>query len=426
MINHIPRGGRWLAASLTAAGLLAAPQGALADTPAPVEKASSAVMQVVAHDAEGKALGAGAGFLAGGDGLLVTSYHVVHNASAATAKAADGGSFEVAGVAAADKAADLAVLKLEGKDSPSLALGDSRKLQAGARVFAVGIPSESPVSEGTVSAVREAESGERFLEISAAVQEDSSGGPVVDDGGNVVGVATVLPVKGGNLTFSVPVEKVRELLEGKSEVRALADLRSGEAEKYLDTAEGNRFVAEYLIGSKRYDEANPYVEKAFELAPEAAENYFNLGVCHTMVRSSFLDSISAFQQATRLKPDFVRAHYYMGIVYSQLRRPDDAIRAYKKAVRLDPDFAEAHAKLGFVYNNTGRPEDAVEACKRAIRLKPDYARAHYLLGMAYLALDRRDDALKEHETLKGLNEVLAGKLLRVIERAEKEEAKKEE
>ncbi|UCF81186.1 MAG: serine protease [Acidobacteriota bacterium] len=434
MTNHVTRGGRWPAAFLTAAAvLLAAPRGAQADAPAPVETAASAVMQVEARDAEGKAFLTGAGFLAGGDGLLVTSYHVVHNASAATAKAADGGSFEVAGVAAADKAADLAVLKLGGRDSPSLALGDSRKLEAGARVFTVGISFESPVSEGAVSAVHEAESGERFLDITAAIQEDSSGGPVVDDRGNVVGVATALPVEGGTLTFAVPVEKVRELLEGKSEARALADpwllqgkLRSGEAEEYLDTAEGNRFVAEYLIGSKRYDEANPYVEKAFELAPEA-ENYFNRGVCHVHVRNSSWDSIRAFKEAVRLKPDFVRAHYYMGIVFSQLRRPENAINAYKEALRLDPDFAEAHVKLGASYLNTARPEEAVEACKRAARLKPGYARAHYLLGTAYLALDRPDDASKEHKTLKGLDEVLAGKLLRAIKRAkEKEEEKKEE
>jgi tetratricopeptide (TPR) repeat protein len=406
--------------------LLAAPRVAQADAPARVETAASAVMQVEALDAEGKAFLIGAGFLAGGDGLLVTSYHVVHNASAATAKAADGGSFEVAGVAAADKASDLAALKLEGGDSPSLALGDSRKLEAGARIFAVGISSEGPVSEGTVSAVRETESGERFLEITAAVPEDSSGCPVVDGGGNVVGVATALPVRGGTLTFAVPVENVRELLDGKSEVRALADLRSGKAEEYLDTEEGNRFVAEYHIGRKQYDEADPYVEKAFDLNPEAAENYFNLAVCHAKVRQNLLGSLDAFQQAIRLKPDFVRAHYYEGIMYAKVRRPDDAINSYKETIRLKPDFAEAHAKLCFVYNNSGRHEEAVEACKQAIRLKPDYARAHYLLGTAYVALDRRGDALKEHETLKGLDEVLAGKLLRTVEWAEKEEEKKEE
>jgi superkiller protein 3 len=81
----------------------------------------------------------------------------------------------------------------------------------------------------------------------------------------------------------------------------------------------------------------------------------------------------------RLKPDYVKAHNNLGIVYLKLGRPDDAIREYETAIGLDPDFIEAHFNLGIVYLDKGLLEKARASLKRSLEINPGYAKARKFL-----------------------------------------------
>ena len=176
----------------------------------------------------GRAVGTGTGFFVEG-GRLVTNFHVIDRAARVEAVLANEESLEVTGVAAVDEANDLAILDIASGPFPGLALADSGAVEAGERIIVLGNPLglSGTLSEGIVSAVRDdgladepafgrpraREGGSPLLQISAAISPGSSGSPVMNLSGEVVGVAVSQIVAGQNLNFAVPAAAVRALLD---------------------------------------------------------------------------------------------------------------------------------------------------------------------------------------------------------------------
>lgn len=156
----------------------------------------------------------GTGFVVHSGGLVVTNVHVVAGAKSATVVAGDGTRIPVESVYAYDLKRDLAVLRIRHK-LPSLALASGDLLVPGQQIVAIGNPLglEASISEGVVSGVRQLKVGPRVIQISAAISPGSSGGPILDQWGSVVGVATFKLRGGENLAFGMPVEYVRRALE---------------------------------------------------------------------------------------------------------------------------------------------------------------------------------------------------------------------
>ncbi len=174
-----------------------------------------AVYLVVLQDDDGKTIGSGTGFLISPDGLLVTNHHVIAEAKVIIAKAENGGLFPVRKVVATDIRNDLAILQLDGKDLPCLTLAPDGSAEVGTRIAVVGSPLglEGSLTEGIISARRKMPGAERdVLQISAPISKGSSGSPVLDAQGHVVGVASFLLLDGQGLNFASPSENLRSLL----------------------------------------------------------------------------------------------------------------------------------------------------------------------------------------------------------------------
>jgi serine protease Do len=158
----------------------------------------------------------GAGVLLAGRGLVLTSFHFVRNAPGLVVHLADGRAYE-AQLVGRDAPTDLALLRLRNAPPslPVARLGDSRRLRTGDWVLAVGNPFglSSSVSLGIVSALARRLGGpyDEFLQTDAAINPGSSGGPLFDLQGQVVGIATAVPVAAG-VGFAVPSSVVLELL----------------------------------------------------------------------------------------------------------------------------------------------------------------------------------------------------------------------
>jgi len=184
------------------------------DLKALAKKARPAVMLLVVSDASGKEIATGTGFLISSDGKLITNHHVIEKGATALAKAENGGTFAVVGVLADDATQDVVLLRIEAKSILSLELGSSEGVEPGARIAVIGSPLglEGSLSEGIVSAVRELPDKSRVLQITAAVSPGSSGSPVLNAKGEVIGVASAQVVEGQSLNFAVPVEVVKDLL----------------------------------------------------------------------------------------------------------------------------------------------------------------------------------------------------------------------
>ena len=174
-----------------------------------------AVYLLVLQDEDGKTIGAGTGFSISSEGLLVTNHHVIAEAHSIIAKAENGGLFPITRIVATDTRNDLALLEIKAKDLPFLLLAPDGSAEAGARIAVVGSPLglEGTLTEGIVSARRRLPKEKRdVLQISAPISQGSSGSPVLDAQGRVIGVASFLLQDGQSLNFASPSEKLRLLL----------------------------------------------------------------------------------------------------------------------------------------------------------------------------------------------------------------------
>jgi S1-C subfamily serine protease len=171
------------------------------------------------------AIAAGSGVIVDGkNGLVITNFHVVQNAQAVEVGLKDGRKLPADPVALAPNL-DLAVLRIDAKDLPSLQLGDSSKIEVGDFVVAIGNPFNlgQTVTSGIISAMnRPLGQGDsrRFIQTDAPINPGNSGGPLIDLHGDVVGINSALfspsqsEAAAGNvgIGFAIPSNDVKKIL----------------------------------------------------------------------------------------------------------------------------------------------------------------------------------------------------------------------
>lgn len=176
-----------------------------------VARSKPAVIEIVAFDSQNKPIQSGTGFFVTGDGVAVTNLHVIQGASSLAGFANDGAIFAFESILSVPSGVDLAILKFTAHDAQCLKLGRSDSAMEGQRVLVIGNPTglQGTVSDGLIAAFRENRS---LIQITAPVSPGSSGSPVLDENGLVIGVATLQRVDGQNLNFAIAVESVKSAL----------------------------------------------------------------------------------------------------------------------------------------------------------------------------------------------------------------------
>jgi Do/DeqQ family serine protease len=164
----------------------------------------------------------GSGVIVSRDGLILTNNHVIAGASRISVTLADGRRFTDAQVVGADPATDLALLRIRANNLPAIKWGDSRALEVGDWVLAIGNPYglSQTVTAGIVSAKGRRDVGisvyEDFIQTDAAINPGNSGGALVNIRGELVGINTaILSQSGGNvgIGFAVPSHEARRVME---------------------------------------------------------------------------------------------------------------------------------------------------------------------------------------------------------------------
>lgn len=209
---------------LLAMALLAVPLRAADAPPAKLSPADIAQLATPSVVLIKLANGLGSGFVVSNDGKIVTNLHVIRGAREATVVTADGREFKDIEVMATDAAHDLAVLRIAARDLKALPLGNSAATKPGEHVVVIGHPLGlgNTVSDGLVSAVRELLPKLTLLQISAPISPGSSGGPLFNDQGEVIGISTLVIREGQNLNFAVPINTVKPLLDVKNGISLAA------------------------------------------------------------------------------------------------------------------------------------------------------------------------------------------------------------
>ena len=157
--------------------------------------------------------GQGSGFIVSADGIILTNAHVVRDAKEVTVKLTDRREF-VAKVLGFDTKTDIAVLKIDAKDLPTVTVGKTSDLRAGEWVLAIGSPFgfENTVTAGVVSAKGRSlpdDSAVPFIQTDVAVNPGNSGGPLFNSRGEVVGINSQIYSRSGGyqgLSFAIPMD----------------------------------------------------------------------------------------------------------------------------------------------------------------------------------------------------------------------------
>ncbi len=181
-------------------------------------KAQPSIVLIVGGDESGKPTVQGSGFIIGPD-RVVTNHHVVAGTSTALAVFSDGGSSPITGVIADNAAKDLIILGAVTGQRPALAIGDELSLQQGDPVYAIGAPQglELTLTNGIVSAFRNI--GDQFLiQSTAAIGHGSSGGPLFDQAGRVIGITSAFLSDTPGIYFSVGAGELKRLLRSPQSI----------------------------------------------------------------------------------------------------------------------------------------------------------------------------------------------------------------
>ena len=182
------------------------------------KEAFPSVLTLIMEDELGRPIAQGSGFIVD-QGIVATNYHVIKNKSGGIAiLIGKNTEYKIEGYFALDKEKDLVLLSIPDLKAPPLTLGDSKIVEIGDKVYAIGTPElcEGTFSEGIISGIRKTETFNLF-QMTAPISHGSSGGPVLDKNGQVIGIACAGLEEGQNLNFAIPISYLKDLMLNKKD-----------------------------------------------------------------------------------------------------------------------------------------------------------------------------------------------------------------
>ena len=357
------------------------------------KKALAATVYLEMKDNTGTTLGFGSGFFVKPN-QIATNFHVIEGAAQGTAKLVGKDTqYQIEGIVATDKDNDLAVLKVTAYGITPLPLGDSDTVNIGAKVYVAGNPKglEGTFSDGLIS--RRERYPKKRLQMTAPISPGSSGGPVLNNKGQVIGISVSVhrALDAQNLNFAIPSNYLKALLGEARPAKPLSEnSQSISAETYF--FRGN---AKYELGL--YHAAVADYNKTIGLKPDYASAYYNRGNAKAALKQYFA-AIADYTAAIGLKPDLADAYNNRGIAKAKLGRYFPAISDFDMAIGLKPDYADAYYSRGNAKYNLKQYAAAISDYDKAIHLKPDLANAYNNRGNAKANLKEYFAAISDYDT----------------------------
>ncbi len=395
-----------------------------------VRQVQSSVVVLHLYSGTGGPEGLGSGFVVT-NGRVATARHGLVAATAAEIELADGRRIPVEGVCAADAENDLALLAVGWPEDvpppPALPLAETVP-PAGTPVLAFGSPLGlgEAVSDGLVSAVGPRPGLGQVLTISAPISPGSSGGPVVDRTGQVVGIVRGVHPEGQNVNFAAPAVFLRALHPGVPVPLAEWSARVRAAEPSPEVAEAIR-QAMLLLEQGDAAAALAQAERARAMAPAHAPAWHVLAICQERL-GQLTAALRAYQRAVQLAPPDPELLTNMGVLLGRLGQDEAEVQAYQAALGIDAAYIpalhnlgvsyeehgqlewaahyfrlilkhsegdpDALAGLGRVAGRRGRHAEAARMFERVLEVMPEDVGTLKNLASAYTSLGRKEEALQ--------------------------------
>jgi len=323
------------------------------------EEVSSLVKQVMpgvvliqTYDSNGNELGQGSGFIISKDGGIVTCYHVMRGYSTAIVTTSDEKKFQVRNVTALNKSDDLARISLSADNHSFSNLNvNTTTPEVGQDIITIGGPLglEKTVSEGIVSAIRN-----NTIQITAPISPGSSGGPVFNMRGEVIGIASSQMKNGQNLNFAIPAylistmqqasaEKVKELLEPFSEIESF------DADTPLWKTLGYQSEDAFLKVKGTRTLSGAYIYYCMD------QLYF---------KNKYKETIQCCDYILDEDPSFHLAWNMKGLALYYLTRYEEALSCFNESIELDPSMGAYWQNKGAALKKLHRYAEAKEAFEK--------------------------------------------------------------
>ncbi len=348
--------------------------------------AGPGVVGLIAYGDAKQELGRGTGFALAED-IVVTAYHLVSGAFDVKAVTLKGKEMKVEGLVAADKASDVAVLKVKGKLLP-LPVGNTGLLKEGDRLFAVGQNETGALAaaEGTLRRLIEIGPGPKMMELSLALPNAFCGAPILDMNGQMVGLVLVLD---RGLKAGLPADRFLNI----ARTGTVTPFKTAPKENYFEGLEGALLTGRVAQPLGEDMTARVSLENVVKLNPQTLDAYAMLADVYTRQRD-FAAAEGAFRKVLEIDGKRPDAAYGLGTVLARQQKYAEAAAAYEKAVSLNVASKEVYLELGAVYEELKDYAKAAGAFEKFVAAGPVNPASGYLrLGICRMELGQFDAAI---------------------------------
>jgi S1-C subfamily serine protease/tetratricopeptide (TPR) repeat protein len=351
---------------------------------------------------------------------LLTNYHVIRSAADATVRLNNGRSGFIAKVVTEKEDVDLAVVLVvsigqasnepdAGMPIATLDIAKGPELPVGQKVYAIGSPKglEASFSEGIVSGKRDIAEGIWWLQTTAPISPGSSGGPLLNSSGEVIGLVTAQRHGGQNLNFAVPASQIRDFLKRKFNSRPLwrgTGIEEEERDAYMESVHLENNKPDVRLWKANGQIVNGKCDDAFRGLANIVPSEF--GKYEYLVFYTFGCAVASRGQKQIVRLETQAQIKTVKESYEHYRNNKDHLLAMKyflKSIELNPQFSPAYKHLAECLSDEASFAEAFEVADSLVKMVPRCATAYKLRGGIYSDLDHHLEALSDFETAAGLS-----------------------
>jgi S1-C subfamily serine protease len=373
--------------------------------------AKPSVVYIIAGDSDGNPTVQGSGFIIGKN-RIVTNHHVLVGTSTALAVFSDGKSSPITTVIADSSAKDLIVVGADTGQRQAVSLGDELALQEGDAVYAIGAPKglELSLTDGIVSSFRNV-ADEFFIQSTAPIGHGSSGGPLFNREGRVVGITSALMSDTPGIYFSIGVGDLKRLLRNPQLMvedfsawakRNPSDSVSASTD---DASSSTAKVSqiEKLIRDGKFEEARTQIQTLTATAPDSALAHRLFGEFNQKTGHAD-EALSELELSVEKDPRDSITQFYLSISLFRARRFDEALTHELKSSELGPTDSDPPL-LAMLYYAVKDYKQAEAMARKAAQTDPKNETAlSVLAGLTFHHASSREESWSTYvQTLSAID-----------------------
>ena len=349
------------------------------------------IVVVNGYDSNNILLKQGSGVIIDENGRIVTNYHVLSGCDNIKVKIGRD-IISQADIIGADIEKDVLVIKVSGEKLSPIKIGNDKSLNVGQIVYAIGNPMglENTISEGIISGLRSYNENRNLIQITASISEGSSGGAVVNEEAELIGMSTATIKEGQNLNFAIPIDDILQVINQSSSPNQ-------EDSDFNWFDKGNE-----ASDMERYDEAIQYYSLYIKKHTEDANAYYNRGLAKISIED-YKGAIQDFNRAIEYDPRQADTYLSRGVVKSILGDLRGAIKDYTISIEIDPDQTSAYNNRGLAKSDLKDYKGALEDYNKVIEINPFDENSYNNRGLLKSDLGDYEGAIKDYTEVIKIN-----------------------